>query len=200
MLRVTWEWLGSGAALDLANTVAVVYGVERDLLEPDGEYQRWVVAAATSSPLEADAAAAIVDARPRILALREPIREVLFAVAAGDSLPGVAVAELNRVSRRSPLWAELSPEGRTRERAAGGAVDRLLATYARSAIEVANDGATRLRVCPAPSCGMLFRPGRSDQRWCSLQCGTRARVAQHYRLRGSGGSGARSKLSERSSE
>jgi transposase len=40
--------------------------------------------------------------------------------------------------------------------------DRLLAGYARSALRLlAEDTAGHLRVCPAPSCGMFYRPRRS---------------------------------------
>jgi predicted RNA-binding Zn ribbon-like protein len=28
---------------------------------------------------------------------------------------------------------------------------------------------------------MFYRPGRTDQHWCSPQCGSRARVARYYR-------------------
>ena len=181
MLRVTWEWIGIyDPALDLANTVAVSGGVAHDLLEPAGEYERWADAAAASSALDDDAAQALRAGRSRVLALREPIRAVLHAVAVGDPLPRAAVAELNRASRNAPSWLELSRGGAVAERVGGGAIDRLLAKYARSAMEVASGGADRLRVCPAPSCGMLYRPSRRDQHWCSRQCGTRARVARHY--------------------
>lgn len=180
MLRVTWEWFGRDAALDVANTVAVSNDVGHDLLAPDGEYERWADAVATSPTLGVDVAAALIEARPQILALREQIRDVLDATAAGDPLPEVAVAELNRVSGSAPAWLELSRDGDVRERSAGSAADRLLAAYARSAMEIAAEGAARLRVCPAPSCGMFYRPRRADQQWCSTQCGTRARVARHY--------------------
>jgi predicted RNA-binding Zn ribbon-like protein len=183
MLRVTWEWLGRDAALDVANTIAVSDGVAHDLLEPDGEYERWAEAATRSPALGADLGSALVEARPKILALREQIRAVLFAAAAGDPLPEAAVAELNRLSRDAPGWLELSREGDVRERAAGGADERLLAVYARSAMEVAARGSKQLRVCRAPSCGMFYRPSRERQRWCSTQCGTRFRVARHYRTR-----------------
>ena len=183
MLRVTWEWLGQEAALDVANTVAVSNGIEHDLLSPEVEYERWAVAAANSPALMPDEAEAIDAARARLLGLREPIRRVLAATAAGEPPPSAAVAKLNRVSRSSPAWLELDPRGEVRQRTQGSAADRLLATYARSAMEIAAEGAARLRVCPAPSCGMFFRPGRSDQHWCSTQCGSRARVARHYRAR-----------------
>jgi predicted RNA-binding Zn ribbon-like protein len=181
MLHVTWEWLGGDPALDVANTVAISNGEPHDLVEPEGEYERWATEAAARSPLlDADGAALLIKARPELLALRARIREVLAAAAAGDELPRTAVAALNRVSRAAPRWLELDPDGTVRERARGGAADRLLAEYARSAMELAAEGSARLRVCPAPSCGMYYRPTRQDQRWCSVPCGTRARVARHY--------------------
>jgi predicted RNA-binding Zn ribbon-like protein len=180
---VTWEWLGRDAALDVANTVAVSSGEAHDLLAPDGEYERWAEAAARSPSLGDDLGAALVESRPRILALREQIRDVLFATAAGDPLPQAAVAELNRVSRKAPAWLELSPAGNAYESAAGSAAERLLAVYARSTMEIVARGPAQLRVCGAPSCGMFYRPSRKRQRWCSTQCGTRARVARHYRPR-----------------
>lgn len=183
MLSVTWEWLGRDAALDVANTVAVSKGVAHDLLAADGEYERWADAAARSPALGADLGTALVEARPHILELREQIRDVLFATAAGDPLPPAAVTELNQVSGKAPTWLELSGEGDVHERAAGSAVEQRLAVYARSAMEIAARGPAHLRVCGAPSCGMFYRPSRERQRWCSRQCGTRARVARHYRPR-----------------
>jgi predicted RNA-binding Zn ribbon-like protein len=108
------------------------------------------------------------------------IRQVLAAAAAGEPPPPAAVQELNRRSRASPTWVELNADGALQQRTQGSAVDRLLAAYARSAITIAAEGPARLRVCPAPSCGMFYRPGRPQQRWCSLQCGNRARFARHY--------------------
>jgi predicted RNA-binding Zn ribbon-like protein len=180
MMRVTWEWLGREPALDVADTVAVVDGVEHDLLAPPGEYERWAAAESESPELEGDQADALVPVRARLLELREPIRQLLAATVAGEPPPKAAVAELNRVSRGAPAWLELDPSGDLRKRELGSAADRLLATYARSAMEIAAERSARLRVCPAPSCGLFYRPGRSDQRWCSVVCGTRARVARHY--------------------
>jgi predicted RNA-binding Zn ribbon-like protein len=184
MLHVTWEWLGLDAALDVANTVAISNGEPHDLLEPEGEYERWATEAAARSPLlAAEASALLMKAQPEMLQLRTRIRQVLAATAAGEELPGTAVAALNRISRAVPRWLELDPDGTVRETARGSAAERLLAEYARSAMEIAADGSARLRVCPAPSCGMYYRPTRQDQRWCSVPCGTRARVARHYRPR-----------------
>jgi predicted RNA-binding Zn ribbon-like protein len=182
MLHVTWEWLGFDPALDVANTIAISNGKPHDLLEPAGEYERWATEVAARSPLlDADASALLLDAKPAVLALRARIREVMAATAAGEALPAAAVAALNRASRAAPAWLELDVDGTRRQRSRGGAAERLLAEYARSAMEIAADGGARLRVCPAPSCGMYYRPTRPQQRWCSVPCGTRARVARHSR-------------------
>jgi predicted RNA-binding Zn ribbon-like protein len=180
MLQVTWEWIAlDTAALDLANTVAVDKGVEHDLLAPAGDYQRWAQAAAQSPELTADEAAAIAAARPRLLGLRAPIRAVLHATATDQPLPGAAVAALNAASRAAARWPELS-DGQIQQHALGDAVQRLLAHYARSTMEIAAGGSAKLRICGAPSCGMFYRPRRPQQRWCSEPCGNRARVARHY--------------------
>jgi predicted RNA-binding Zn ribbon-like protein len=181
MLRVTWEWIGADEALDVANTVAIAGGIEHDLLEPEDEYERWAAAAAASPALDSEQAGALTTARERVLELRGPIRQVVAATADGVPVPRPAVAKLNRVSRASPNWSELDPDGKIVERSLGSAADRLLGAYARSALSIAADGPARLRRCPAPSCGMFYRPTRPQQHWCSRQCGTRARVARHYR-------------------
>ena len=182
MLRVTWEWIGFEEALDVANTVAVADGVEHDLLAPDGAFERWAAAAAKSPALTPAEAAAVTSARERLLQLRDPIRAVMAATAAGETPPPAAVAELNCVSRASPTWLEYE-DGVLRERFDCAPVDRLLARYARSALELTAGGAARLRRCPAPSCGMFYRPRRPQQRWCSEPCGNRARFARHYARR-----------------
>ncbi len=181
MLKVTWEWIGlDTAALDLANTVAVDKGVAHDLLAAAGDYQRWAQAAAQSPELTPEEAAAIAAGRPRLLGLREHIRAVLHATATGQPLPGSAVAALNSASRAAARWPELGHDCRIEQHALGDAVQRLLAHYARSTMELAADGSAKLRVCGAPSCGMFYRPRRRQQRWCSEPCGNRARVARYY--------------------
>jgi predicted RNA-binding Zn ribbon-like protein len=182
MLEVTWEWIAlDTAALDVANTVAVDKDVEYDLLAPEGEYQRWAQAAAQSPELTTEEAAAIAATRPRLLGLREYVRAVLHATAADQPLPGAAVAALNRASRKAAQWPELGHDRHIEQHARGNALERLLACYARSTMELAAGGSAKLRVCGAPSCGMFYRPRRRQQRWCSEPCGTRARVARHYR-------------------
>lgn len=191
MLHVSWQWLGQDPALDVANTVAVVEGEERDLIAGVAEYERWAAAEAAALGFDSDEAAVLVAARSRLLGLRPAVRAVIAAAAAARELPQGSVAELNRASRSAPEWTELDPAtGRLRHRTRGHAADQVAAAYARAAMAlVAGDAAGEIRVCPAPSCGMLYRPRRSDQHWCSRQCGSRARVARYYRAHKSEGAG-----------
>jgi predicted RNA-binding Zn ribbon-like protein len=180
MLHVTWEWLGQDPALDLANTVAVVDGDERDLIAGVAEYERWAAAEASALGFDDVEATALLAARPRILALRPAVRRVI--AAAGRELPRGAVARLNRASGSAPEWLVLdAATGSLARESRGRAADRVAAVYARAAMALVGDEAEGIRICPAPSCGMFYRPGRTDQHWCSPQCGSRARVARYYR-------------------
>ena len=179
MLRVTWEWLGQAPALDLADTVAVVEGLEHDLIASGPDYERWARSEAAFLP--PDSFRLLERARPELLRVRTSIRQLLGATAAGERWrPGLA-EELNVVSRQAPRWLELDPTGPLlQERSCGSAAEDLVARYARSAMEIVAGEAGRLRRCTAPSCGMFYLSSRDGQRWCSTQCGTRARVAKHY--------------------
>jgi predicted RNA-binding Zn ribbon-like protein len=183
MLHVTWEWLGQDPALDIANTVAVVEGDEHDMVADVSEYERWAAAEASALGFDSEEEGALVRARPRLLELRTRVRALIAARAEGRPLPGAATAELNRASRAAPEWLELdAASGRLGRGSRARAADLLIAAYARAAMAVvASDASGEVRRCPAPSCGMFFRPSRSDQHWCSQQCGSRARVARHYR-------------------
>ena len=179
MIKVTWEWLGQGLALDLADTVTVEEGIEHDLIDSAVEYARWAEREAGFLP--DGYAGALEEGRHELLGLRTAVREALVAVAAGESPPRSAVDRLNAACRSAPSWSELDPADLSVcSRTSAREIDALVALYARSAIDLlANDG-NRVRRCPAPSCGMFYASRRRQQRWCSTQCGTRARVARHY--------------------
>lgn len=182
MLRVTWEWLGQGPALDLANTVAITEGAELDLIESSDDYQRW---AKSEAPFVSESSAQSLErSRKRLIELRAVVREILIELTSGKPAPRGLIQDLNRASRRAPGWLELDTGSlRLNERMSGSATERLVAEYARSAMRLVADEATRLRRCPAPSCGMFYLSTRKGQRWCSVPCGTRARVARHYENR-----------------
>ncbi|HEX2195580.1 MAG TPA: ABATE domain-containing protein [Actinomycetota bacterium] len=179
-MRVTWEWLGQAPALDLADTVTVEDGAERDLIEAPADYERWARLEAAFLP--EGSYRLLRDGRSEVLRLRGTVRAVVAALADGGTPSRRAIAELNRASRAAPEWPELDVASLAlRKRSTGSALDRLLAHYARSGIELVANERERLRRCPAPSCGMFYVSTRAAQRWCSTQCGTRARVARHYR-------------------
>jgi predicted RNA-binding Zn ribbon-like protein len=183
MLQVTWEWLGQDLALDIANTVSISDGAEHDLIARVSDYERWAAAEGSALGFDPDERLALGVARSQLLELRPAVRAVIAAAAETRELPPGAVSALNRASRSAPSWVELDPATRRiRSRGRVETAKRLLAAYARAAMAlVGNSTAEEIRRCPAPSCGMFYRPGRSDQRWCSAQCGSRARVARHYR-------------------
>ena len=183
MLHVTWEWLGQDPALDIANTVSISDGTEHDLIAGMSEYERWAAAEESALGFDPYERSALGAARSQVLALRTAVRAVIAAAADSRELPREAVSALNRASRSAPSWVELDPAARRiRSHSRAETTKRLLAAYARAAMTLVADSAGEdIRRCPAPSCGMFYRPGRSDQRWCSPQCGSRARVASHYR-------------------
>ncbi|HYO61635.1 MAG TPA: CGNR zinc finger domain-containing protein [Actinomycetota bacterium] len=179
MIKVTWEWLGQGPALDLADTVTIEDGEEHDLIASAGDYERWARIEARFVP--ASLAGSLARSRRELIELRTVVRDVVEAVADGRSPARSAIARLNRISRSSPEWVELDPGSlELRTSTSGRTVDRLLAWYARSTLELVASERGRLRRCPAPSCGMFYLSSRPAQRWCSTQCGSRARVARHY--------------------
>jgi Putative stress-induced transcription regulator len=97
--------IGLEEALDVANTVAVVAGVERDVLAPDGEFERWAAAAAKSPAFTPDEAAAIRFTRERLLKLRDAIRAVIAAIAASRAPSATAAAEIAASSAGAPSSA-----------------------------------------------------------------------------------------------
>lgn len=179
VIKVTWEWLGQGAALDLADTVTIEDGEEHDLIASAADYERW--ARAEAGFLPASLAGSLARSRRELTELRTVVRDAVAALAEGRSPARSAVSHLNRISRAAPEWVEVDPGTlELRTSTSGRAVDRLLAWYARSTLELVASERDRLRRCPAPSCGMFYLSSRPGQRWCSTQCGSRARVARHY--------------------
>ncbi|HEX2126632.1 MAG TPA: ABATE domain-containing protein [Thermoleophilaceae bacterium] len=182
MIRLTWEWIGQGPALDLADTVTVSDGEDLDLLAQPGEYERWAEAEAKALELSAAERRILLDERLLFLGARDSVRAVIGAHADGLPPPAAAVDELNALSRAAPGWFEVEHGSRRLvERSTAEPTAVLLARYARDALRWISPDGGPLRRCPAPSCGMFYVPSRPQQRWCSAACGSRARVARHYR-------------------
>jgi predicted RNA-binding Zn ribbon-like protein len=178
-----WPWLGAPLALDLANSLVQIRpGATRDLLATDEDLDEWLAHERDRLP-GVDRAAERLDA---FRALRDALHKLLTAAAAGEPLPRAAVRMLNATSARSDGHLRLTLRAGAPSAEAHGSgtpLDRALSTIARSAIELlAATDRDRLRLCPAPSCGMFYL-GRPDQEWCSAACGNRARAARHYARR-----------------
>jgi predicted RNA-binding Zn ribbon-like protein len=174
----SFRWLGRfPLGVDLADTVRVVGSVEVDLLADDEALATWVDIEQSRFPVVQAARGNLSD----VHALRAAVREMLFATAEGTALPEPAREAVNQASARCPTVTTVLADGSTSLEAVGGdALDRFYAAVARSVIDVVTGPEReRLAVCRGPSCGMFFLRADSRQRWCSPECGNRARVARH---------------------
>jgi predicted RNA-binding Zn ribbon-like protein len=152
-----------------------------DLIGNPAELRRWLAA---ERERLGGRGAAVVPPR-EIRELRDAARALLRAAAEESELPAAAVAVVNAASRAAPTSPLLETESgspRRRESPSGGeSAAALLGLLARSVIELlTGPERERLRICRAPSCGMLYLGSR---RWCCAACGNRARAARHYARR-----------------
>jgi predicted RNA-binding Zn ribbon-like protein len=166
--------------MDLSATLRGGPGAEVDLLDGPRDLERWLDERGLARP---GLALRLADFR----LLRSAIRSLLIASAAGHPLPAAAVEALNGASAAAPAHASLDLGGgspRAIEVAAGSDAAVVLASIAGAAIRtLGGPDRERLRVCPAPRCGLVFLADRPRQVWCSNACGNRVRVARHHARR-----------------
>ncbi|MEU6756813.1 ABATE domain-containing protein [Streptomyces sp. NPDC046685] len=164
-------WIGERSVLDLANTVVVGagrVGGDVDLLADPELLASW-----REKALDRELAGLPLE---DLAELRAPVRAALDAAARQAPLPESARARLNALAARAPVTFRIDDAGHLTEQEAGGPI---VAAVARQALVLAaGPEQTRLRRCPAPSCGMFFLARRRDQAWCSIGCGNRARAAR----------------------
>lgn len=179
-----FRWLGEDLSIDLANTVMVIRegGEAVDLLADEMQMQRWLESERErlgGAELEFGAGDFT-----RLCELRDAVRDLFTASAAGEPLPAAALACVNSASVQNPCSLRLCirADGAAEVREPPGAgVEGLLGASARSAIRLLGEpGGAELHLCTAPSCGMFFLGKR---RWCCAACGNRARAARHYSRR-----------------
>ena len=119
----------------------------------------------------------------RARALRAAIWNAAQRVVAGATPSDGDLATINRAAGEPALVPCLRGAGTKLQ---SGTATQALSTLARDAIDLFGGPLrTRIRVCAAEDCGLLFvdasRPGR--RRWCSMQrCGARAKK-RTYRAR-----------------
>lgn len=127
-----------------------------------------------------DLDAALVETLNREDASPALLRRLAAAVAEGRTLDAGQLAELNEVLARTPVTARLVDGGRGRYAVEMEPVaddpDRELAGQFASLLRRAPD---RLKRCE--ECGRFFLDATRSRtrRWCSPQCGDRARVRAH---------------------
>ncbi len=179
-----WSWLGQGAALDLADTVAKNReGVYEDLLQSFSDFLGWFAVEEQWLP---ERYALTPADFPQILALRSAIRGAFLASVEGRKPGSQDVEALNAFAAECPAHHRLeSVDGALRvvsRRDSGRPMESFLAQVAEDAISLlGGPKAQGLRLCPAPRCGMFYVLARSNQRWCSDICGNRVRVARHLK-------------------
>jgi predicted RNA-binding Zn ribbon-like protein len=176
---------GESLAVDLADSLHYERGAVTDgLASPEG-LRDWLAAVAPRLGVK-DGLDDTVDAdlHASALALRDAVRAVLVAVAAGDDVPVDAIRTLNEASRAAPQWMELeTADGRppvavSRPAASGR---RALAAVAEDAIAlVGGPDRSTVRACTAPGCVGLYLRADGRRRFCSPRCAARARAARHY--------------------
>lgn len=162
--------------LDLAATVRRRGSTPKDVLEPSGAAERWLMAARlfdivpTVSSMQRDT----------LLVLREAIWAASDAAMRCELLPPEATQVINSAARAPLAVPQLDPDTYSVSVATLMPVETALAVIARDAIDLIG-GLLRLQIkaCGQADCQMLFvdtSPSR-QRRWCSMdRCGSRAKL------------------------
>lgn len=164
-------WVGEDEVFDLSNTIALSGTTDPniDFFANESLTQTW-----RSRALARDLAILPLD---ELIQLRRWVRAALDAADRGAKLPDAARSHLNRLSASAPITLALDSSdilsaSDIRVDPQGRIARKTLELVARSRVEPI------VRRCLAPGCGMFFSPRRTDQAWCTIRCGTRARAAR----------------------
>jgi predicted RNA-binding Zn ribbon-like protein len=175
---------GGELAIDLANTLELRRdGTTVDLLADQGGLACWLRhAGGPGGPGGPGGSGGTGGgdevAAEQLQALRGHVLALLGAAVRQRPLPRAAVTAVNRAAAGAPAVVQLEA-GELVVRYDASPGDAFLADVAASAISmVGGPRRDRLRRCGAPGCGRWFVASRPRQRWCSPNCGNRARVAR----------------------
>ena len=170
---------GSGElAIDLVNTLELRRdGTTVDLLADQDGLARWLRHAGGPGGTGGTGGGDEVAAE-QLQALRGHVLALLGAAVRQRPWPRAAGPADNRAAAGAPAVVQLEA-GELVVRYDASPGDAFLADVAASAISmVGGPRRDRLRRCGAPGCGRWFVASRPRQRWCSPNCGNRARVAR----------------------
>ena len=178
-------FVGERLAIDLLNTVIVIDGQVRDLLERPDDVARWGEGARIAQSEGADPASRVHQRElEELKTFREDLRRGLRAWVETHRPGRQLVALINTRLSRDPEVLELrvvDEELASMHRSIGAPRDRLYGAIARSAASLlVEDDPERLRKCANPDCRLMFydvsKAGR--RRWCLMEtCGARAKVS-----------------------
>lgn len=175
----------AGLPLALANTVYTLRGKVHDDLGTPADLAEWLHREADGLRTRLPGPAALTateddlrDARD----LREALRAILAAVAEGRPPDDESRYRLNWRAAAAPSWPQLRWEaGPVRELAsASEPVAAALSEIAGAAVDLFAAEAEKLSACASPECVRYFARVDPRRKWCSPECGNRARVARHY--------------------
>lgn len=172
-----------GLVQQLVNTLDREAGV--DALEDPQTLSAWLAARGLG---RAGALGAADLERAR--ALREALRTLLLVHGGATPPAGAAVAglQLAAIAQGARLVPAVTREGAVELRPAGQGVDALVGAALAAVHEAQATGTwTRLKACPAASCGWAFydRSRNRSGTWCAMaECGSRAKARRYQgRLR-----------------
>jgi predicted RNA-binding Zn ribbon-like protein len=182
------------ACLDFINTRLVVNGRLTDLLETFLDLVEWLVQAGL---VERQQAAAVSDkwggtpeaeqALQGARALRGVLHQMVQQIAAGQEVPAMAIAAINRLLRDQQGHPYVDRQGTTfvrRFERVFLSPEHLLVPIAEAAADLlTNRDFSRIRKCENPECVLYFYDTSKShtRRWCSMSlCGNRLKVARHY--------------------
>jgi predicted RNA-binding Zn ribbon-like protein len=188
---------GGRSCLDFVNTCSssgdhlatyadlVTFADQSRLLAPD--VIAWLRTEGNSDP------AAAQGIMVRAIRLREAMRSIFTAIAAGKKVPHRELAMLNFDIAVTMTHAEVQPA--SRDAASDFAwgwtrlnLDAPIWPITRSAADLltSEDERKLVRLCSASDCAWLFLDTSKNRRrqWCSMQsCGNREKARRHYRRR-----------------
>jgi predicted RNA-binding Zn ribbon-like protein len=185
--------LGEPLPLELANTRFAHRGHEHEGLREPTDLTVWlrrVRERLPVPPLDGDLDAIGPEELAAARELRDALRTLFTAVAAGAALDADAAEVVNRAVRAAPCWRELAPEPEPASvvRTAAPPVPAALATIADEAVRLlTGPDAAELRACAAPGCMLFYRKDHPRRAWCSPRCSNRVRAARHYARRTAAG-------------
>jgi predicted RNA-binding Zn ribbon-like protein len=188
-------FIGGRLCIDFANTIYAP-GDSGEVLSGFDDFVAFLEAGGAVDGAEARRLRTVARARPRraatafarALALRDMLRELLAALAAGEPARRQWVEVVNEILRSDLGYRQLVAREDGWSLATVASQDDALAALvpvARSAAELIQEGpGAPVRKCASPTCVLYFYDASPTgrRRWCSMaMCGNRTKVAAHAR-------------------